>query len=145
VSYQIQRPSTADQFKRYYHLRWKILRKPWDQAEGTEKDNIEDQCFHIMAVTPDNKVIGVARLQFNSNSVAQIRYMAVDNKHERTGVGRALVNALEKHARESTHTKIILDARENAVKFYQALGYQITDKSYLLFDSVQHFQMIKEL
>lgn len=145
MSYQIQQPSIADQFKRYYHLRWKILRKPWGQAEGTEKDNIEDQCFHIMAVTPDNKVIGVARLQFNSNSVAQIRYMAVDNKHERTGVGRALVKTLEKHARESTHTTIILDARENAVKFYQALGYENIGKSYLLFDLVQHFQMVKKL
>ncbi|VAW51646.1 hypothetical protein MNBD_GAMMA05-1497 [hydrothermal vent metagenome] len=98
-----------------------------------------------MAVTPDNKVIGVARLQFNSNSVAQIRYMAVDSKHERTGVGRALVQTLEKRARESTHTKITLDARENAVKFYQALNYQLIGKSYLLFDSVQHFQMVKEL
>jgi len=145
VSYRIQQPSTDDQFKRYYHLRWKILREPWGQAEGTEKDNIENQCFHVMALTTDNEVIGVARLQFNSTSEAQIRYMAVDDKHQGTGIGRALVSAIEKHAIESDHTRIILDARENAVNFYQALSYQITGKSYLLFDSIQHFKMFKEL
>ena len=122
-----------------------MLRKPWDQAKGTEKDSIEEQCFHIMAVTSDSEVIGVARLQFNSTSEAQIRYMAVDDKHQGTGIGRALISAIEKHAIESSHTKIILDARENAVNFYQALGYQIVGKSYLLFDSIQHFQMFKAL
>ena len=145
MSYRIQQPSTDDQFKRYYHLRWKILREPWGQAEGTEKDNIENQCFHVMALITDNEVIGVARLQFNSTSEAQIRYMAVDDKHQGTGIGRALVSAIEKHAIESGHTRIILDARENAVNFYQALSYQITGKSYLLFDSIQHFKMLKEL
>jgi len=145
VSFQIQQPSTEEEFKHYYHLRWKILRAPWGQAEGSEVDDIESQCFHIMAINPDKAVIGVARLQFNSKSEAQIRYMAVDDKHEGTGVGHALVSAIEKHAIDTAHTKIILDARENAVSFYQTLGYQIIGKSYLLFDSIQHFKMVKAL
>ena len=145
MSFQIQQPSTEEEFKYYYHLRWKILRAPWGQPEGSEVDDIENQCFHVMAITPDKSVTGVARLQFNSKTEAQIRYMAVDDKHEGTGIGRALVNAIEKHATNTAHTKIILDARENAVSFYQTLGYQIIGKSYLLFDSIQHFQMDKDL
>jgi len=145
VSFVISQPTTEEEFKKYYHLRWKILRAPWGQQEGSEVDDIEDQCFHVMASTPNNKVIGVARLQFNSSTEGQIRYMAVDDEYEGTGIGRALVSALEKHARETNHTKIILDARENAVGFYQTLSYQILGKSYLLFDSVQHFQMSKAL
>ena len=145
MSFVISQPVTEEELKKYYHLRWKILRAPWGQPEGSEVDDTESQCIHVMAVTPDNEVIGVARLQFNSTSEAQIRYMAVDDKHQGTGVGRALVSAIEKHATDSSHTKIILDARENAVNFYQALGYQIIGKSYLLFDSIQHFQMFKAL
>ena len=145
MSFVITQPRTEEEFKKYYHLRWKILRAPWGQPEGSEVDDIESQCFHVMATTPDKSVIGVARLQFNSKSEGQIRYMAVDDKHEGTGIGRALVNAIEKHARDTGHTKITLDARENAVGFYQALNYQILGKSYLLFDSIQHFQMSKAL
>jgi len=40
---------------------------------------------------------------------------------------------------------IVLDAREPAVGFYLKLGYMITEKSYLLFNEIQHFRMTKNL
>ncbi len=141
----IKQPETEVEFKDYYHLRWKLLRAPWNQPEGSEVDDIEDQCFHTMAFDEDSKVIAVARLQFNSNTEAQIRYMAVAGTHERQGIGRELMRAMEAHASASACRKIILDAREPAVGFYQKLGYNIIEKSYLLFDEIQHFRMEKDL
>ncbi len=147
VSFEIKQAKTEDEFKCYYHLRWKLLRAPWNQPEGSEVDDIEDQCFHLMAVDKDNdnKVIGIARLQFNSNTEAQIRYMAVAKTYERQGIGRELIKTMETHARSSTSRKIVLDAREPAVDFYEKLGYQVIGKSYILFNEIQHFRMIKEL
>ena len=38
----------------------------------------------------------------------------------------------------------VLDpSRLGAVDFYKKLGYQVAEKSYLLFDEIQHFQMRK--
>lgn len=159
MSFIISQPVTKEEFKQYYHLRWKMLRAPWGQAEGTEKDAIEDQCFHLIATNSRSdslnhastnkidgvKVIGVARLQFNSAIEAQIRYMTVDRSFVHNGIGRELVNAIEQRAIQTSHKKIVLDARESAVGFYQKLGYQITEKSYLLFDLIQHYRMIKTL
>jgi len=146
---RIKQPETEQEFKDYYHLRWKLLRAPWNQPEGSEADDIEDQCFHIMAIatTADekNKVIGVARLQFNSETEAQIRYMAVVREHERKGIGRKIMNAMEQHASSSMRKNIVLDAREPAVDFYKNLGYKVVKKSYLLFGEIQHFHMQKEL
>jgi predicted GNAT family N-acyltransferase len=145
VSFEIKQPKTEDEFKHYYHLRWKLLRAPWKQPEGSEIDDIEDQCFHVMALDSDDNVIAVARLQFNSDTEAQIRYMAVAESHERHGIGSALIKAMETHAAASACRTIVLDAREPAVGFYQKLGYRITGKSYLLFNEIQHFRMIKNL
>jgi len=145
VHFKIQQPVTEEEFKHYYHLRWKILRAPWKQPEGSEVDDIEDQCFHAMAVSSDNKVIGVARLQFNSKTESQIRYMAVAEEYERQGIGLALVNAIEQHAKSKLCKIIMLDAREPAVDFYKNLGYKVVKKTYLLFDLIQHFQMVKEI
>jgi len=145
MPFTIRQPKTAEEFKQYYHLRWTLLRAPWSQAEGSEIDNIEDQCFHFMAIDDKNTVIAVARLQFNSNNEAQIRYMAVDQRHERQGIGRQLINTMERHAIEKNCTQIVLDARESAIEFYKNSGYKIIEKSYLLFDEIQHYRMLKSI
>jgi len=141
----IKQPQTKEELKHYYHLRWKLLRAPWNQAEGSEVDDIEDQCFHLIAVDENNEVIAVARLQFNSKAEAQIRYMAVARAYEKHGIGRALIKTMEQHASYSNCQKIVLEARQPAVGFYQKLGYEVVKKSYLLFSEIQHFRMIKKL
>ena len=137
-------PETEEDFEKYYDLRWRALRQPWNQKKGTEKDNDEDKSYHLMAIEK-NAVLGVARLQNISPTEAQLRYMAVDEKHNNQGIGKAIVQTMEKYAQKNNFNAIILHARENAVGFYEKLGYKTTEKSYLLFDCIQHYKMKKEL
>jgi predicted GNAT family N-acyltransferase len=141
----IKQPETPEEFVQYFDLRWRVLRAPWQQPVGSEKDSLEDSCYHVIACNENNTVIGVARLQFNSDNEAQIRYMAIDPKYTGRGVGRKIVSALESIALENKRNRIILDAREPAVGFYKKLGYTVTEKTYLLFDCIQHFRMQKVL
>ena len=60
MKYHIKQPVSEEDFARYFHLRWKLLRAPWQQAEGTEKDDMEASCFHVMAVSADDSVVGIA-------------------------------------------------------------------------------------
>lgn len=145
MCFTIKQPQTREEFKHYYHLRWQLLRAPWNQPEGSEVDDIEDQCFHLIAVDKNNEVIAVARLQFNSKAEAQIRYMAVAKAYTKHGIGSALIKTMEEHASSTNCQNIVLDAREPAVGFYQKLGYKVINKSYLLFSEIQHFRMIKKL
>lgn len=138
-------PKTKEDFEKYYDLRWRILRKPWGQPRGSEKDELDNTSYHVMVAEKEHNPIGVARLQFNNDNEAQIRYMAVDERHQRRGVGSLILQTLEKFAREKHTSYIILHAREPAVPFYQKHGYHIAGKSYLLFDSIQHFLMKKIL
>ena len=139
----IKQPKTEKEFEAYYDLRWRVLREPWQQPEGSEKDELENESFHVMAADENNKVVGVGRLHFNTETEAQIRYMAVAPEYEKQGVGTLILEALEKHAKENSCKTIVLHARENAVGFYQKKDYELLEKSHLLFDSIQHYKMFK--
>ncbi len=141
----IKPPETPEEFAQYYNLRWRILRAPWDQPEGSEKDELEDHCYHLMACDDSQRVIGVGRVQFNNIDEAQIRYMAVEPACASTGIGRKIVSELEAITLDNDHDMIVLDAREPAVGFYEKLGYEVKEKTYLLFDCIQHYRMQKIL
>jgi len=140
---RLSSPETEQELQQYFHLRWRILRKPWGQAEGSEQDDNESSAYHVMAVE-NNKTVGVARLEFFNNT-AQLRYMAVDDAYQKQGIGRSIILHMEKHAKKNNAQTLFLNAREIAVGFYERQGYKVTEKSYLLFGSIQHFKMMKKL
>jgi predicted GNAT family N-acyltransferase len=137
-------PITADDFERYYQLRWNILRKPWNQPVGSEKDDLENISQHLMIIN-DDKVIAVGRLHFNSASEAQIRYMAVADNFRKKGAGLLILRDLENYGVSNKADKIILHARENALGFYTKQGYEVLEKSHMLYNCIQHFKMRKTI
>jgi len=141
---RIIQPKSEEDFEKYYDLRWRILRKPWNEKKGTEQDIDEANSYHLMAIENDT-VLAVARLQNINPTEAQLRYMAVDDKYNGRGIGKAIVQSIEEHARKNHMHSIMLHARENAVGFYKKMGYELLEKSYLLFDCIQHYKMKKEL
>ena len=142
--YEITAPLSKADYKHYYLCRWELLRKPWDQSLGTEKDDIENVSVHRMAVS-DRYVIAVGRLHFLNNTTAQIRYMAVRKEHEKQGIGTAIYIALEKEAYKNGIKLITLNARIHAIGFYKKLGITIIKKTNLLFNQIQHYEMQKHL
>ena len=140
----IKSPQTRDEFFRYYDLRWRILRAPWNQPKGSEQDDLEGQAIHIIAVEVD-RFVGCGRAHFNTDDEAQIRYMAVEKDWQSKGVGKLILNELERRVIEKGAKKIILHARENVVKFYEKAGYKIVKPSHTLFGSIPHFLMVKTI
>jgi N-acetylglutamate synthase-like GNAT family acetyltransferase len=138
-------PVTPEDFEAYYLLRWEILRKPWDHPRGSEKDEQENSSFHFMAVNEKNEVVGVSRLQKNSPTEGQVRFMAVRDDQQGKGVGKKLMARVEEKAKQEKLEKIVLQSRENAVEFYKAIGYTITEKTFRLWDVIQHYKMEKQL
>lgn len=141
----ITQPQTPEEFEKYYDLRWRILRRPWNQQRGSEKDDKEETAIHVMVCEKDRIPVGVGRSHFNSADEAQVRYMAVDENMQGKGIGAMLLKELEKRSKEKGAKCIILNARDTAIKFYEKYGYKITKQSYTLFESVPHFEMRKEL
>jgi N-acetylglutamate synthase-like GNAT family acetyltransferase len=84
-------------------------------------------------------------LQENENKIGQIRFMAVEDGQQGKGLGKKIVEFLEIKAKELQLTKIELQARENAVKFYESMGYTIKERSFLLWGQIQHYLMEKTI
>ena len=101
----------------YYNLRYEILRKPWNQPIGSEKDANEETSIHIMAIDENSNVLGVCRVQFNSSTEAQLRFMAVKENTQGLGIGKKLMEYAETKAKQNNASIMILQAREIAVDF----------------------------
>jgi predicted GNAT family N-acyltransferase len=142
---KIKEPKTEKELEQYYNLRYEILRKPWSQPKQSTKDEWEDQSIHILMLDDNDKAIACGRLQLNSNEEGQIRSMAVKTDMQGRGLGKKIIEWIEAKAQELKLKRIILDARENAVKFYESSGYKVTGKSYLLFGVIKHYKMEKHL
>ncbi len=141
----IMSPQSSADFERYYELRWRILRAPWQQPRGSERDQHEDTAIHAMALDDKNHLRGVARLHRVNNTTVQIRYMAVEESWQHHGIGDALLRYLEDQARTLGVRLIKLDARENSVGFYTKRGYQITGPGHLLYGEIKHLKLEKKL
>ena len=138
-------PLTKTDWDRYFDLRWRVLREPWNQPRGTERDDLDPQSFHLMLREPSGGVVAVGRLHLNSPDEAQIRYMAVDRNWRGHGLGSRILKALERHAQTQAARSIVLNSREEACDFYAKHGYRVEGPADTLFGKVRHVRMRKEL
>jgi N-acetylglutamate synthase-like GNAT family acetyltransferase len=143
----IKSPASQEEWANYFQLRWQVLRAPWQQPIGSEKDDLEfnDTTFHAMAISENNEILGVARLHLLPKNTAQVRYMAVSDISQGMGVGSQLLNYLEHIAKTKQTSKLFLQSRESAVNFYKKHNYILIQKTFLMYDQIQHYLMEKEI
>lgn len=135
------RPPIGQEWPDYYQLRYQVLRQPWGEPEGSERADDDGTSYHAMATGPFGVLLGVGRLHMNSPTEGQIRFMAIKPELQGKGIGKLIVQHMEEVARKRGATTMVLHAREHAVPFYQKLGYEVKEKSYLLFGEIQHWLM----
>ena len=137
-------PKNEDEFNEYDLFRWRLLRKPIGKTIESLKDEYEDKSFHLIGVI-DNQIVPWGRLHFIDDSKAQIRYMAVDEEYQRRGLGTSMLAVLESHAKDNNADKIILNARDHAIKFYTAAKYKILEKYHGSDTGIPHTTMTKDI
>jgi predicted GNAT family N-acyltransferase len=141
---EIRTPISNEEWDAYYDLRYRILREPLGKERGSER-NDGDETGHHLALYEKGKLFAIARVDLQSEGVAQVRFVAVEKNVQGKGYGRKIMLACEQKAIELNCHTIILHARDYAVDFYLSLSYRLIEKSYKLFDVLQHFLMEKQL
>ena len=137
-------PKNKKEFNEYDLFRWRMLRRPIGKTIESLKDGYEDGSFHLIGVINDN-IVACGRLHFIDDSKAQIRYMAVDEKYQRRGLGSTILLLLENHAIDNNADKIILNARDHAIEFYKAAKYKILKKYHKSDTGIPHTTMTKNI
>jgi predicted GNAT family N-acyltransferase len=138
-------PQTQAEFEQLFLLRWEILRKPWGLLPGTEQDNDETTAIHRAVFDFEtSKILACGRIQSSGEKVAQIRYMAVGSEFQGAGFGLEILRSLEQFALQENWKYIFLNARENALGFYEKCGYQV-EADAESFLGIRHFRMSRNL
>lgn len=144
MSIEIRSPQTDSEWTDYFDLRYRILRAPLDQPLGSEKNDGDALGIHF-ALYDNGTLKAIARLDQSEKYISQVRFVAVEKNVQGNGYGKSIMLATEKAAIERGDSKMILHARDYAVDFYLKLDYHVIEKSYLLFDVLQHYLMAKDL
>ena len=142
--YQVEICKSEKTLDAIVDLRYAVLRKLWNKPKDTVTDDLEATSVNAF-IQFNNKVIACGRLQNNGNGIGQIRYMAIDNAFQGQGLGKLIIKKLEEEAKNIGLRVIELQARENAVEFYKASGYIVKEKSFILWDIIQHYLMTKSI
>jgi GNAT superfamily N-acetyltransferase len=140
----IRAPKNEIEWEQYYDLRYRVLRQPWNQPRGSERNEGDATGVHF-ALFENDKIAAIARLDINPENRGQVRFMAVESSIQRKGFGKQIMLAIESYCKAQNSSEIILHAREIAIPFYESLNYKLVEKSHLLFNEIQHFLMNKKI
>ena len=77
--YTCRAPKDKVELAAYYQLRWQILRQPWQQPQGSEKDELESQSYHRVIVDDMDNILGVGRLHQSAQHRAQVRISGAES------------------------------------------------------------------
>src|SRR5262245_46477114 len=124
-------------------LRQRVLRDPLGITLGPAELAEEVTARHLAAFEGE-RMVGYLILYDQGNAAVRMRQVAVDFDRQRSGIGKALVLRSEELARTSGYRTMLLHARENAVPFYTALGYEIFDEPFVEV-TIPHRKMRKQL
>lgn len=138
-------PVSEADWEKYFDLRWRVLRAPWNQPRGSERDEGEDESIHLVICDDERAPLAVGRVHFVSPIEAQIRFMAVDPQFAGRGLGSRILIELEKRARLRGARKIVLNARKEAERFYLKHGYVAVGSADTLFGLIEHVRMAKDV
>ncbi len=132
-------------YKKMVELRTQILRIPLGLSlsqfdlEMDKKDILigyfDDSCLELIAC---------CILTTIDMDIIKLRQMAVGEKWQGQGVGKALILYAETFAKKLGFKKIIMNARKVASGFYLTLGYAITGEEFIEV-TIPHIKMEKNI
>lgn len=92
----------------------------------------------------EHQLIGCCVLTHLSNTTLQLRQMAVDDRLQKSGTGRAIIAYAEQLAKEADYQKLMMHARDAVIPFYEKCGYTISGEQFFEV-GIAHHKMEKEL
>ena len=133
-------------FRDCYDLRLKVLkRKEWNYDYQYAGD-ADATTFHL-GIYRDNELVTIASFFANSNkhvvadNPIQLRGMATLSDFQGQGLGRLMVQAAIEESKKRNIDVLWCNAREEAVNFYEKLGFRIASDRFEIPRVGPHFIM----
>jgi predicted GNAT family N-acyltransferase len=115
--------------------------------ESLEIDGRDDEAVHVVVYErrdDDGWPVATGRLRPPNGGVAKPERIAVRRAHRDEGLGRRVMTAIEREAREQGCRLSRLHAQTDVEEFYHGLGYETTSEPFQE-AGIQHVEMEKRL
>jgi len=123
-------------------LRDEVLRRPLGLRLRDEDLAAEDRQWHFGLFAADGNLVACAVALPLSPVRVKIRQMAVAPAWQAQGIGRRLMEELERNLRARDLAAFELHARRTATGFYQKLGYKAVGAEFFEV-GIPHVKMVK--
>jgi ribosomal protein S18 acetylase RimI-like enzyme len=133
----------TDEYRLACLLREEVLRKPLGLSLTDEDLAREKGQLHFGHFEPNGALAGCVVAVPLSPTDVRIRQMAVSPSRQRKGLGRRIMEELEKTLRARGFRHFVLDARTSAAGFYEKLGYRAVGEEFLEV-TIPHVRMEKD-
>ncbi len=124
-------------------LRKRILRDPLGLQWTEEEESWEPRERHFGGRV-DNEMIACVVIRPQGDGAVKLRQMAVEPDLQGTGIGRELLEGVEKILVSHELDRIELNARDTAVGFYEKLGFRKVGEEFVEV-TIPHWKMVKTL
>ena len=88
------------------------------------RDELEDLTEHGFVAIANHEIVGFPALEVYSSKLAELRSLAVSNRFQGRGIGKALVTACVEYARQQRVFEIMTIT--SADEFFQRCGFDFT-------------------
>lgn len=108
-----------------------------------ERDEYDDVATHLL-LRRAGAAIGTARLREIDETTGKVERVAVREAHRGEGLGRQIMDRVERLARERGFDALVLHSQTAVEGFYEAIGYRTTSD---VFEDagIPHVEMEKSL
>lgn len=124
-------------------LRRDVLRKPLG-LDFTEAQLASEAASLHLTAWEEDVLLGTLLLTPLDGQSIQMRQVAVDDRRQGLGIGRAMVLESETEALRRGFRRMMLHARDTAVGFYANLGYRPVGAAFMEV-GIRHQEMEKRL
>ncbi|MDP2340605.1 MAG: GNAT family N-acetyltransferase [Deltaproteobacteria bacterium] len=119
----VKRVENAAELARCLAIRQRVFVLEQGVPQDLELDDKDPECTHFLASEGDVDT-GTARLLRLEGGKAKVQRVAVSANQRKSGVGRALMRALEAEAKAQGCVVVVLSSQVSAIPFYERLGYE---------------------
>jgi N-acetylglutamate synthase-like GNAT family acetyltransferase len=128
-------------------LRHRVLRAGLPRESAYFKADDLETTRHFAAIH-QGRVVGCATLLLNEwegKEAWQLRGMAVDESVRGRGVGRLLIEAMEREAGASGVRTMWCNARVEAIGFYRRAGWEVASEEFVVPTAGPHVKMVRRV
>lgn len=107
-------------------------------------DPVKEAADLLLGAYANDQLIGCCILTRQSETIVQLRQMAVATPVQKSGVGAAILQFAEGLAKQKGYRLLLLHARDNVLPFYEKCGYRMSGDPFFEV-GIGHRKMQKDL